>query len=89
MPFIRGIKKGFKFEPIGKYTKEDIEVDVPEIVLPNHNPLGANQLDVSQQSNFKGINTTKIGMTRSNSTGVCVKNETILRKKWELQANIF
>ena len=67
MPFIRGVKKGFKFEPIGKYTKEDIEVDVPEIVLPNQNPLGGNQLDISQQSNFKGISTSKIGMIRSNS----------------------
>ena len=87
MPFIRGVKKGFKFEPIIKFSSEDVEVEVPEIVLPNQMHAGRIQYDEPRNRDVKELDATEVSVARSNNVIIEETKEERKQIKTDLQRN--
>ena len=88
VPFIRGIRKGFKFEPIVKFSREDVEVEVPEIVLPNQMHAGRIQYDEQRNRDIKEFDATGMSIVKSNNGMIEEVKEEHKQIKTDIPRNI-
>ena len=88
VPFVVGIKRGFKFEKIIKFSSEDVEVEVPEIVLPNQMHAGRIQYDEPRNHDIKEFDATAMSVVKSNNGMVEEAKEEHKQIKTDIPRNI-
>jgi len=77
--FIIGIRKGFKFDTIVNYGKDDLDVDAPGVVLPNQGVVG--RIQYNEPANRSNIEMKREGrVTSYNTTGIDMDNTQAMTK---------